>query len=434
MSPVIYVILSTFVICSSQADEKNPKDPKLVSVFQVVKFKNDICAGSTRNGTCYTAAECDNISGLASGTCADGFGVCCIVTLSAGGTSSSLNNSYITQTAFTTGASTYTICPCGDNICRIKFDFTTFELAGPHTRIGTALEAVDTQFASQRVIGSCNVDTFQIASPCGPGSPLICGTNQNQHMIIDVGCGQGCVTVNLGIGLTSTTTRSLDIKVIQYACGDLDNGGPPGCLQYLTATTGKIKTYNFGEIAQGANIDAFRTHLKNQHYKHCIRRANANKFICFTPCTSTKGTTNGADIAVITQNSFGLSLSPAEAAQSQVDVGCISDYIWIRSGSSQFGNLDETAETNAIVASTQQLNRFCGRYLATSTGQVVAAQVSVCSYSVPFQVGVDTDDYEVCTANANGDNCEEATGPANTGGGGGIVGFSLCYTQHASDD
>ena len=41
--------------------------------------------------------------------------------------SSSLNNSYIVETAaaVTAGSSkSYTVCPCDENICRIRFDFT----------------------------------------------------------------------------------------------------------------------------------------------------------------------------------------------------------------------------------------------------------------------------------------------------------------------
>ena len=37
------------------------------------------------------------------------------------------NCSYIVQSSFTTGVSnpcTYTICPAGNNICRIRYDFT----------------------------------------------------------------------------------------------------------------------------------------------------------------------------------------------------------------------------------------------------------------------------------------------------------------------
>ena len=61
------------------------------------------------------------------------FGIaCCIlyfyhltVTLTTGG-SSSLNNSYIqvtSDTRLSTGSTQYKICPCSDDICRIKFDF-----------------------------------------------------------------------------------------------------------------------------------------------------------------------------------------------------------------------------------------------------------------------------------------------------------------------
>ena len=50
--------------------------------------------------------------------------------------------------------------------------------------------------------------------------------------------------------------------------------------------------------------------------------------------------------------------------------------------------------------------------------------------SVPFELGVDFNDNEVCTANTGGATCEFMSGAsASTNGGGGILGFSLCYTQ-----
>ena len=47
------------------------------------------------------------------------------VTLTTGG-STSVNNSYIevgASTNLNVGDNLYTICPCSDDICRIKFDF-----------------------------------------------------------------------------------------------------------------------------------------------------------------------------------------------------------------------------------------------------------------------------------------------------------------------
>ena len=42
-------------------------------------WQNIHCTGSSnRNGTCYTSEECENRDGVAAGSCADGFGVCCI--------------------------------------------------------------------------------------------------------------------------------------------------------------------------------------------------------------------------------------------------------------------------------------------------------------------------------------------------------------------
>ena len=47
--------------------------------YNIFLFQNDMCVGSSsRNGTCYTESECEDKSGTAAGSCADGFGVCCI--------------------------------------------------------------------------------------------------------------------------------------------------------------------------------------------------------------------------------------------------------------------------------------------------------------------------------------------------------------------
>ena len=48
------------------------------SLFNIVKFKNDVCTASNGNlGTCYTEAECTKFGGTNGGSCASTFGVCC---------------------------------------------------------------------------------------------------------------------------------------------------------------------------------------------------------------------------------------------------------------------------------------------------------------------------------------------------------------------
>ena len=62
-----------------------------------------------------------------------------------------------------------------------------------------------------------------------------------------VPASDSCVTLNIDIDTASTsTTRSWNIKVTQYECGNL-MAPEENCLQYHTASTGfnifKIQTY-----------------------------------------------------------------------------------------------------------------------------------------------------------------------------------------------
>ena len=43
-------------------------------------MQNDVCNSysASMNGTCYTPEECSSRDGVASGSCAEGYGVCCI--------------------------------------------------------------------------------------------------------------------------------------------------------------------------------------------------------------------------------------------------------------------------------------------------------------------------------------------------------------------
>merc|ERR1712242_524538 len=127
-------------IFGSENDEQE-RDQKLISTFQIVRFPNEVCVGSnSRNGTCYTSAECSDKDGTSSGSCADGFGVCCTFVVTTCGSSSSENLTYWTNPSTLTLGSTcsLTICPISDDICSIRLDLKTFVLTGPSTR--TTLE------------------------------------------------------------------------------------------------------------------------------------------------------------------------------------------------------------------------------------------------------------------------------------------------------
>jgi len=56
------------------------KKGKFLNLITWVRFTNDECAATTGdNGTCFTSSECTDLGGKAAGTCASGFGVCCVL-------------------------------------------------------------------------------------------------------------------------------------------------------------------------------------------------------------------------------------------------------------------------------------------------------------------------------------------------------------------
>eukprot|EP00095_Tigriopus_kingsejongensis_P003986 maker-scaffold141_size315519-snap-gene-2.17 protein:Tk03986 transcript:maker-scaffold141_size315519-snap-gene-2.17-mRNA-1 annotation:"PREDICTED: uncharacterized protein LOC101458455" len=147
----------------NQTVSTTTRSGKLFPIFQIIQFPNDACAGSSsRNGTCYT--------------------------LSLGcGSMSSENCTYLTQsstTANTISPCTYTICPCDSNICRIRFDFDSFQI-GDQT-VGTAVNTdLVAAINNGDAIGECALDQFTLTAPGNFAPPIICGFNTGQHMIVD---------------------------------------------------------------------------------------------------------------------------------------------------------------------------------------------------------------------------------------------------------
>lgn len=398
---VYFAILVTTAYANA-AEEHKERIGKLLPIFQVVRFPNDMCTGTTRNGTCFTAEECSAIGGTNEGSCASGFGVCCISALACGGTTST-NNSYLVQSAVTTLTSpcTYSVCPCSTDICRIRYDFTTNVLATQ--QLGAASDGGT--LTDNGAIGDCNDDSMYIANPGAFGTPVICGTNSGQHMILD-SAGTQCQQVNFHIGSSTTTSRSWDIYITQYTCGQEETVGSPGCLQWFTGTSGTIRNYGYDSVVQtnAAQTQAATTHLSNQHYAACFRREKGYCSICYIP-----------SISIAVETSFGLSTADADNAMGKAvtDSYCSTDYLVIPNGVLAIAVITTPAQNKA--------SRYCGRYLNTDTG--ADANVSICSRIYPFRLEVRFDDNEVCTATGT-HLCETDTEP------GGIIGFKLNFVQN----
>jgi len=407
MTPALLLFVGLVAVAAAAADEDS-RDEKIFSFLELVRIPNDLCAGTSKNGTCYTADECKTRGGTESGKCGGGYGVCCIVELACGGESSD-NNTYIVQAAKTTFTAdelscNYKICPAAADVTRIRFDFTAFVLAQPSAATNILLGTANTFRAGQGATGRCLTDSFAIT-----GSPEICGTNTGQHMILDSD-GKTCLTLMFAIGSETSTSRSWDILATQYRAGqeEVTEAGPCGCLQYHIDTSGYFSSFNFPALTA---LGAATTHLANQKYNICIRRASGMCQICYFATAGTAAT-------LTDPGSFGLSaveaVTPAVVTQSQDDTQCSTDYLVIPNAGISTG-------LGAAAAANNQ--RFCGRFLATV--DAATANQSICTTSTPFVVGVVFDDNEL-----NGD--DGATMPAKNeiqGVPAGTLGFGLFYNQ-----
>lgn len=402
-------VASVASLGTTEETEEPNRLGKILPIFQVVRFPNDVCTGTTRNGTCFTAEECSNKNGVNEGACASGFGVCCVISLACGG-STSENNSYIVQSSTTTAPATpckYDVCPCNSDICRIRYDFTTHTLATQ--TLGTSLATGTPNAVLSGAIGDCATDQFSISSPGSFGSPVICGTNTGQHMILDSD-GSSCQQVNFNIGASTTTTRSWDIYVTQYTCGQEDIAGPRGCLQYYSATSGVIKSFGYLTTNTASSTSVSTTHLQNQDYEICFRRGAGNCYQCYFTWAAT-----------LQHQSFGLSVSNNAIEKASIGTQCTDDYITIPQGT--------TTAIAAATAASARSDRFCGRFLSIAAADT--DQDTVCTRSYPFRLGVKTDDNEACVTTSIDPTLCEADLSAATQPPGGITGFALNFYQGA---
>jgi len=436
MGPLKQLALLVIFATAVYAEEPRDKTKKAIGIFNIVKFNNDVCdTGNQMNGTCYTAEECTNRNGVASGSCADGYGVCCVITMTCGATTSE-NCTYMSQDMSATPARdsddsrscSYTICPVTSDVRRIRLELTTFDIEGPFTPAldgAAGATAAGATADTGTAIGQCRGDQFVAATGLG-SSPIICGTNAGQHMILDTD-GTMCVKAMFTFSTSGNVQRSYRIHNVQFG-GNNDMGGPAGCLQYYTGEMGTVNSFNWNGVAAGV-------HLANQDYDVCIRqRADACR-ICWAPITT--GTFGGA----IAQGSFGVSngISGAAAPKSGTGVNCdaaanakSNDFVTILGGNPAATNIIDAN----LAAGEGGNDVFCGRYFS-NVAAGGTTDVTVCSRVTPFRLGVHFDGFEavgaagVAGALGQANSNEASAGAAVNDGPLGVFGFSLGFRQMA---
>ncbi|CAL7941194.1 unnamed protein product [Xylocopa violacea] len=224
------------------------REKRLFPLLTVVKFDNNVCVGlNGENGTCVAVSECSQRGGISSGICANGYGVCCIVTVSCGETTSN-NNTYFVNPNYPstfddTTSCQLTLVKSHPSVCQFRLDFIQFNIRGP--------EMTNHQ---------CIYDQFIVSG----GNPVstICGSNTGNHMYVDAGLGQTNPVTLTFVTSGHSFPRSWKVRVSQIRC-DTMYRAEEGCLQYFTGISGEIKSFNYDSVTG--------LQLSNQDYSICIR-------------------------------------------------------------------------------------------------------------------------------------------------------------------
>jgi len=228
------------------------REDKLFSVFQIVKFNNEECAASDGNsGVCFTAQECTARGGVATGTCAAGFGSCCVFKANTCGGEVAQNVQYVESPNYPSAAPTstsgckFTVAKCDTGVCQYKIDFVDVVLSDP-------------------AMGDCTNDTMKIMNLDSDSEKVVpdplCGTLTGSSIYVNVNTTMNAPMFMFNIVNSASRWK---IKVTQLQCTDTMNLAPPGCLTYDTTTAGTIMSFN--------NQNGNGEHLNNMMFSHCIK-------------------------------------------------------------------------------------------------------------------------------------------------------------------
>ncbi|KAG4074579.1 hypothetical protein HA402_004450 [Bradysia odoriphaga] len=241
------------------------------------------------------------------------------------------------------------VSPASADICQIRLDFLDLSLAPPNGD------------------GVCNRDAISVA---GGSSyvPTLCGMNSGQHVYVNFD-GTQPITINIAASSSYTFGRKWHMMINQIDCNSAKLA-PSGCLQYYSAPSGVIRSFNYGSGANSAlnsvGVDGTRQ-IANLNYGICIATAADQCSITYSTLSSdTYSFTVTGDVGAVDPALLGTS-----ALQDQ---SCSTDYIVIPS----------PRQNNAALTS----DRFCGLGLASTTSFLKKGNAS------PFVVYVVTDGNE----------------------------------------
>ncbi|XP_018563924.1 uncharacterized protein LOC108905523 [Anoplophora glabripennis] len=346
-------IVGVFILLliNTEADLENVhplRNGKFFPFFGVglVRFENGLCGGnSTLEGTCYTRRQCALADGVGTVRCASGIGICCIIQRTCGETSS-LNNTYFVSpgfpTAYTnTSICTFTISRCNSDICQVRIDFLSFNLAQPNDN------------------GSCVTDALIITGGAS-NVPVLCGENSGQHIYVDFNDANNII-LTISTSTSSIASRAWNIKIAQIAC-NCPNRAPSGCTQYYTELSATVNSFNYGSA--GSQLGTRQ--LVNENYGVCVAMLAGY-------CGIQWSQSGGAYSFTVTNNTYtnvGTGTIGTDAA-AILGSNCTTDFVVIPA----------PIYINDTLVNT---DRFCGNGFPT-----------LISYSKPFVLTVVTNTNEI---------------------------------------
>ncbi|XP_042206953.1 uncharacterized protein LOC121855855 [Homarus americanus] len=180
----------------------------LLAPLTVVRILNDVCvASSGRVGTCMSKNECVRKRGTGTGTCARGFGVCCVIVATENGVAYG-NNTLIYKDKFNSAVDlTYTVLRMNDDICQYRLDVKRLHLSPAETD------------------GSCK-DWMKISQDTKFNK--VCGFTRHVHYYIDVSSRSTVFTFHTEA--SKDYQRDWEIYVQQLTCDATGTAGPEALL------------------------------------------------------------------------------------------------------------------------------------------------------------------------------------------------------------
>ncbi|CAH0399811.1 unnamed protein product [Chilo suppressalis] len=287
---------------TKRIESKQSPRTRFLEVFQVVEFEHVACVSTSGlEGTCLHEYECESSGGSMMGTCADGYGTCCVTLFKCDGQSSE-QLGWFTNPGFPSPSSdrlscSFTLNKASDDIKQIRLDFETFELLGPTD-------------------GTCQQDLFVVSGQNTNNIiPILCGINTGQHLYVEVGDTKG--PIYLSVQTYAPENRLYSIKVSQLTWAD-ELASPTGCLQYYSEAQGYIESFNSKDRSE-IGIPRIPSYLNNLNYAICINRAQGTCSVTYT---------NDDYMQIVNYDLDGLPVIPQGQAGVEI-FNCPSDWLLI---------------------------------------------------------------------------------------------------------